>query len=154
MQKCQKWPRMDFSTWDADFRPFINRDIRLISKKSVTYIQYIFAVCLIFIDWVFFFAVSEHSGKKLESDIESDTSGSFRHLLVSLCNAARDENPNVDGGRAKKDAQDIYEVWFYLFLRTSFVIIISKLLKCHSKAMHRHQLIHKCCLKSEGLSRR
>jgi len=36
MQKCQKWPRMDFPTSDADFRPFINRDIQLISKKSVT----------------------------------------------------------------------------------------------------------------------
>ena len=30
---------MDFPTSDADFRPFINRDIRLISKKSVTYDQ-------------------------------------------------------------------------------------------------------------------
>src|SRR6218665_2209353 len=29
---------MDFPTSDADFRPFINRDIRLISKKSVTYV--------------------------------------------------------------------------------------------------------------------
>jgi len=29
---------MDFPTSDAVFRPFINRDIRLISKKSVTYI--------------------------------------------------------------------------------------------------------------------
>src|SRR6218665_885645 len=28
---------MDFPTSDADLRPFINRDIRLISKKSVTY---------------------------------------------------------------------------------------------------------------------
>jgi len=28
---------MDFPTSDADFRPFINRGIRLISKKSVTY---------------------------------------------------------------------------------------------------------------------
>src|SRR6218665_822011 len=37
MQKCQKLPRLDFPTSDADFRPFINRDIRLISKKSVTY---------------------------------------------------------------------------------------------------------------------
>src|SRR6218665_3116480 len=45
MQKCQKLPRMDFPTSDADFRPFINRDIRLISKKSVTYI-YAFTVGL------------------------------------------------------------------------------------------------------------
>ena len=28
---------MDFPTSDADLRPFINRDIRLISKKSVTF---------------------------------------------------------------------------------------------------------------------
>jgi len=46
---------------------------------------------------------------KLEDDIANDTSGCLRNLLVSLCNAARDENPNVDGGRAKKDAQDILE---------------------------------------------
>jgi len=29
---------MDFPTSDVDFRPFINRDIWLISKKSVTFI--------------------------------------------------------------------------------------------------------------------
>jgi annexin A7/11 len=51
---------------------------------------------------------TEHSSK-LEDDIANDTSGSLRNLLVSLCNASRDENTNVDGGRAKKDAQDILE---------------------------------------------
>lgn len=29
---------------------------------------------------------------------------------MSLCNAAREENPQVDKGRAKKDAQDILDV--------------------------------------------
>lgn len=47
--------------------------------------------------------------RKLEDDIQSDTGGSFGHLLVSLCNAARDEYPQVDAGKAKKDAQDILE---------------------------------------------
>lgn len=47
--------------------------------------------------------------RSLEDDIQSDTAGNFRHLLVSLCNAAREENPQVDKGRAKKDAQDILD---------------------------------------------
>lgn len=47
--------------------------------------------------------------RSLEDDIRSDTEGNFRHLLVSLCNAAREENPHADAGRAKKDAQDILD---------------------------------------------
>ena len=34
--KMSKVIKMDFPTLDADLRPFINRDIRLISKKLVT----------------------------------------------------------------------------------------------------------------------
>lgn len=48
--------------------------------------------------------------RSLEDDIRSDTEGNFQHMLVSLCNAARDENPKVDTGLAKKDAQDILGV--------------------------------------------
>jgi annexin A7/11 len=47
--------------------------------------------------------------RKLEKDIESETSGHFKRLLVSQCNAARDENPNVDVAKAEKDAKDIYD---------------------------------------------
>lgn len=64
-------------------------------------------------------AILEYSGRKLEADIASDTSGNLRNLLVSLSNAGRDEYTSVDGGRAKKDAQDIFEVRFYLVLRTT-----------------------------------
>lgn len=82
-------------------------------------------ISLILILGVYFFSISEHS-RKLEDDIENDTSGSLRHLLVSLCNAARDENPYVDGGRAKKDAQDIFEVGFSLVLRASLLKVMSE----------------------------
>lgn len=46
--------------------------------------------------------------RKLESDLESETSGHFRRLLVSVCNAARDENPSVDNAKAEKDAKEIF----------------------------------------------
>ena len=48
--------------------------------------------------------------RNLEKDIASETSGHFKRLLVSQCNAARDENPNVDIAKAEKDAKDIFEV--------------------------------------------
>lgn len=47
--------------------------------------------------------------RNLEKDIASETSGHFKRLLVSQCNAARDENPNVDIAKAEKDAKDIFE---------------------------------------------
>jgi len=47
-------------------------------------------------------------GKDLEGALASETSGYFKRMLVSLCNASRDESPNVDSARARKSAQDLH----------------------------------------------
>ena len=48
--------------------------------------------------------------RNLEKDIVSDTKGDFRRLLVSVCNAGRDQSTQIDLGKAEKDAQDIHKV--------------------------------------------
>lgn len=53
--------------------------------------------------------------RNLEKDLESETSGHFRRLLVSVCNAGRDQSTNVDMAKAEKDAHDIYAVLFQPF---------------------------------------
>jgi len=48
--------------------------------------------------------------RNLEADIVSETSGNFRHLLVSQLNAHRDEGHQVDQSKAAADAQAIFDV--------------------------------------------
>lgn len=45
----------------------------------------------------------------LESQLQSETSGNFRRLLISLCSANRDESGHVDRQRARQDAVDLKE---------------------------------------------
>ena len=48
-------------------------------------------------------------GRNLEKDLDSETSGDFKRLLISLCQGARDEVTVVDEAKAAKEAQDLYD---------------------------------------------
>jgi len=54
-------------------------------------------------------AYNKEFGRDLEKDVMSETSGNFRHLLVSQVNAHRDEVYVIDNAKAAADAQAIYE---------------------------------------------
>jgi len=47
--------------------------------------------------------------RDLEKDCVSETSGHFKRLLVSMCQANRDESSTVDMAKAQKEAQDLYQ---------------------------------------------
>lgn len=51
--------------------------------------------------------------RDLEEDLQNDTSGQFKRLMVSQCNAGRSEDgiDDVDMDKAEEDAQTIYDVW-------------------------------------------
>lgn len=43
--------------------------------------------------------------RSLEEDIKGDTGGTFKRLMVSLCNAGRDESMQTNPEAARADAQ-------------------------------------------------
>ncbi|XP_049621738.1 annexin A13 [Suncus etruscus] len=47
--------------------------------------------------------------KSLESDVKDDTSGNLRKILVSLLEANRDKEDDVDKDLADRDAKDLYD---------------------------------------------
>lgn len=50
-----------------------------------------------------------HYKRDLEKDCVSETSGHFKRLLVSMCQANRDETTTVDLAKATKEATDLYQ---------------------------------------------
>lgn len=50
-----------------------------------------------------------YPGRNLEADIESETSGHFKRILVSLAQGNRDESHTVDQAAARRDANVLYE---------------------------------------------
>ena len=54
----------------------------------------------------FYVLISVHM-RDLEVDIESETSGHFKRLLISLLHANRDESAEFDPNEVKQDAERI-----------------------------------------------
>ncbi|XP_063993471.1 annexin B9-like isoform X2 [Diachasmimorpha longicaudata] len=48
-------------------------------------------------------------GRSIEDDLKDDTSGQFKRLIVSICQANRDESVGIDLAQAQLDAKDLYE---------------------------------------------
>eukprot|EP00927_Polykrikos_kofoidii_P077355 TRINITY_DN742_c0_g1_i2.p1 TRINITY_DN742_c0_g1~~TRINITY_DN742_c0_g1_i2.p1 ORF type:complete len:562 (+),score=80.53 TRINITY_DN742_c0_g1_i2:91-1776(+) len=51
---------------------------------------------------------NDYYKRDLEKDCVSETSGYFKRLLVSFCQANRDESGSVDMAKATKEAQDLF----------------------------------------------
>lgn len=49
------------------------------------------------------------TGRNLEHDIRSDTSGDFEMILVAMMQGNRDESPQVDMNLVKTDADKLYK---------------------------------------------
>ncbi|GJQ75979.1 hypothetical protein Trydic_g18033 [Trypoxylus dichotomus] len=54
-------------------------------------------------------AYESEFGRNLEDDLSSDTSGTFKRVMVSLCNAGRDESMLTDLDAAAEDAQKLLD---------------------------------------------
>lgn len=54
--------------------------------------------------------------RSLEDDVRKDTSGHFQHILISLLQANRSEEQEMDDAKVQKDAKDLYEVLHWVIL--------------------------------------
>lgn len=52
--------------------------------------------------------------RSLEDDVRNDTSGHFQHILISLLQANRSEEQEIDDAKVHKDAKDLYEVLYWM----------------------------------------